>query len=112
MIEQLKKPGVAFWATVVVVGVLIGYPLSFGPACWTSSRTGFALRSLPTIYHPIVMLMARRLPSERQRLNAAGHGYRLYSYPDAGFYPDKGLIERYACLWAPEGWRWRWWADF
>jgi hypothetical protein len=29
-----KKPGVAFWATVVVVVVLMAYPLSFGPACW------------------------------------------------------------------------------
>jgi hypothetical protein len=29
-----KKPGVAFWATVVVVVLLLGYPLSFGPACW------------------------------------------------------------------------------
>jgi hypothetical protein len=32
-----KKPGVAFWATVVVVAVL-AYPLSFGPACWVSGR--------------------------------------------------------------------------
>ena len=29
-----KKPGMAFWATVVVVVVLVAYPLSFGPACW------------------------------------------------------------------------------
>jgi len=28
-----KKPGVAFWATVVMVVVLVLYPLSFGPAC-------------------------------------------------------------------------------
>jgi hypothetical protein len=32
-----KKPGVAFWATVVVV-VALAYPLSFGPACWIISR--------------------------------------------------------------------------
>jgi hypothetical protein len=29
-----KKPGVAFWATVTLFVVLVGYPLSFGPACW------------------------------------------------------------------------------
>jgi hypothetical protein len=29
-----KKPGMAFWATVLMAVVLIGYPLSFGPACW------------------------------------------------------------------------------
>ena len=35
-----KKPGVAFWATVVVVVMLVAYPLSFGPACWYVARTG------------------------------------------------------------------------
>ena len=30
MTSSRKKPGVAFWATVVVVVLLIGYPLSGG----------------------------------------------------------------------------------
>ena len=29
-----KKPGVAFWATVVVVVALVVYPLSAGPVVW------------------------------------------------------------------------------
>ncbi len=29
-----KKPGVAFWATVVVVVVFVAYPLSAGPVSW------------------------------------------------------------------------------
>jgi hypothetical protein len=29
-----KKPGVAFWATVMVVVELVAYPLSFGPCMW------------------------------------------------------------------------------
>ena len=33
MCKPKKKPGVAFWATVVVVVALVGYPASFGPAC-------------------------------------------------------------------------------
>jgi hypothetical protein len=33
-----ERPGVAFWATVVVVVGLVAYPLSFGPACWIASR--------------------------------------------------------------------------
>ena len=37
MIDR-KKPGVAFWTTVVVVMALVAYPVSFGPACWISSR--------------------------------------------------------------------------
>jgi len=106
MTSDRKKPGVAFWTTVVVVVLLVGYPLSFGPACWISSRTGFALRALPTVYRPFVMLMAGRVPTEHQRMEAAGSGSRLCSYPDGS------LVERYACLGAPEGWRWRCFADF
>ena len=34
-----KKPGVAFWATVALVVMLIGYPLSVGPAFWITNRT-------------------------------------------------------------------------
>jgi hypothetical protein len=37
MNRQQKKPGVAFWATVVVVVVLVAYPLSLGPACWLTA---------------------------------------------------------------------------
>jgi hypothetical protein len=33
-----KKPGVAFWATVVVVVVLVGYPLSLFPIAWLDVR--------------------------------------------------------------------------
>jgi hypothetical protein len=40
MTSDRKKPGVAFWATVVLVVVLVGYPLSFGPAAWLAIRTG------------------------------------------------------------------------
>ncbi len=38
MTPDRKTPGVAFWATVVVVVVLVVYPLSFGPACWLATR--------------------------------------------------------------------------
>jgi hypothetical protein len=53
-----KKPGVAFWATVVVVVVLL-YPISFGPACWITSRTTSAARWLPGFYWPILWGMAK-----------------------------------------------------
>ena len=39
MTSDRKKPGVAFWATVVVVVGLAAYPLSFGPACWWFSSS-------------------------------------------------------------------------
>ena len=52
-----KKPGVAFWATVVLVAVLVGYPLSFGP--WMAVRwrlpDSLALR-IDRLYRPAVSL--------------------------------------------------------
>jgi hypothetical protein len=40
MSEDRKKPGVAFWATVTLVVMLVGYPLSWGPLVWIDSRWG------------------------------------------------------------------------
>ena len=37
--DQKKNPGLPFYATVVVLVGLVLYPLSFGPACWITSRT-------------------------------------------------------------------------
>ena len=51
-----KKPGLAFWATVVVVLALVVYPLSFGPACWTAVRGWLpapAEHALREFYMPI-----------------------------------------------------------
>ncbi len=49
-----KKPGVAFWATVVVVVVLV-YPLSFGPACWLARRGRISPRWTGKIFRPLVL---------------------------------------------------------
>ena len=39
MTPDRKNPGVAFWASVVLVGILaVAYPLSIGPACWLANR--------------------------------------------------------------------------
>jgi hypothetical protein len=57
MTPDRKKPGVAFWATVLVVVVLAGYPLSFGPACWISERTGIPSPVIATIYRPVTWAM-------------------------------------------------------
>jgi hypothetical protein len=57
--EQKKKPGLAFYATVVVVIVLVLYPLSFGPACWVVARMQ-DYPDMPAVYRP-GLLMARRV---------------------------------------------------
>jgi hypothetical protein len=54
MTEDRKKPGVAFWATVALVVVLVGYPLSFGPACWINGRTHARDDLFLAAYRPFV----------------------------------------------------------
>jgi hypothetical protein len=51
-VTDRKKPGVAFWASVVVVVLPLLYVLSFGPACWIASRTK-GKHVIPKIYWPI-----------------------------------------------------------
>jgi len=48
-----EDPSAGFWITVALLVVLVGYPLSFGPACWISSRTNSGARSVQLIYGPI-----------------------------------------------------------
>src|SRR5262245_66247805 len=54
-----RQPGAAFWATVVVLAVLLGYPLSFGPACWITSRATAGSPAVPVVYRPINFVMGR-----------------------------------------------------
>jgi hypothetical protein len=49
-----KKPGVAFWATVALVVVLVGYPLSFGPACWLMYREMLTPEDVYCAYRPVI----------------------------------------------------------
>ena len=48
-----KKHGWAFWATVGLVVVLVGYPLSFGPACWLVSWEILPDWGIGAIYRPL-----------------------------------------------------------
>lgn len=51
-----KKPGVAFWMTVGLVVVLLGYPLSFGPWCWIASCSSSLAASsvVSPFYNPML----------------------------------------------------------
>ena len=54
-----KKPGVSFWATVVVVVVLVGYPLSFGVTHWIDGHhwlQPFCYTAKRTVFRPIIWL--------------------------------------------------------
>jgi len=41
MNESQRKPGVTFWATIVLTLVLVAYPLSWGPVLWPESSGNF-----------------------------------------------------------------------
>ena len=51
-----KKPGVPFSATVLLVVMLVGYPLSVGPACWISSRATKFVPVVETAYSPMMFI--------------------------------------------------------
>ena len=63
-IPDRKRPSAALWATVALVIVLVGYPLSWGPACWL---TGYGERrgitwtedAYLTIYAPLLWIDER-----------------------------------------------------
>jgi hypothetical protein len=63
MTTARKKPGVAFWATVVAGVLLVGYPLSIGPVKWWKSRksSSVVLRA-PLVDHPQDIVSFERRP--------------------------------------------------
>src|SRR5262245_36571618 len=70
MTSDRKKPGVAFWATVVVV-VVLSYPISFGPTCWLVSLDAMpesAVRAASTVYAPLIRCAANERHSAAQAL--------------------------------------------
>lgn len=62
MPSDRKKPGWAFWATVVVIVMLVGYPLSWGPACCLRTLIGdppWAIKAYWLVYGPVLWLEER-----------------------------------------------------
>jgi hypothetical protein len=56
MTPDRKKPGVAFWATVVVVCLPILYVASFGPWCWFVVQKAETQdkSTKPSLYRPLI----------------------------------------------------------
>ncbi len=79
MSEDRKKPGWTIWATVGLVVALVGYPLSFGPACGFVARKYLSARFVEDAYWPI-----------------------LWGYVDTPF-GIVGSISSYAEIWLPPG---------
>jgi len=58
MSEARKKPTAGFWITVALVAVLVGYPPSFGPACWMTDRGLIPRTVAGTVYDPLAFFLA------------------------------------------------------
>src|SRR5260370_27812230 len=100
MSDDRKKPGVAFWATVVVVVVLVGYPLSFGPACWAVSHADLSENLVNIPYRPILSLhqhgprwLRRWIHHYSLSTSAHGWGLRTVIYLDTSEGPDGEDVE-------------------
>jgi hypothetical protein len=59
---EAKKPTAGSWITVLFVAVLVGYPLSFGPACWLSDRDVLPTVPLYRAYRPLLRIVVRESP--------------------------------------------------
>jgi len=55
-----RKPSIALWITVALVAVLVGYPLSWGPAFWMVDLEVLPEKPIAILYRPIAA--ARHLP--------------------------------------------------
>jgi hypothetical protein len=105
-----KKPGWAFWAAVVLVALPVLYVLSFGPACWISSRLGHGGGLLPTIYRPLVATM--RIGEEaKERQICAAYSW-MVGRPERVPVVPEGRLAWFASLGAPIGWHWRYCAIY
>lgn len=54
-----NHPSAAFWATVALVAVLVGYPLSIGPACWIASKCDSGADFVRVVYRPLTRSMLK-----------------------------------------------------
>ena len=88
-VTSRKQPSAAFWATVVLVVLLVGYPLSMGPACWLSSRTSVGASMVSVAYRPLLWL------ARAERIAVT-----------IGWYSELG--SKYGWSWVNDGgWTWR-----
>jgi hypothetical protein len=53
MTPDRKKPSAGFWITVALVAVLVGYPLSWGPAVWLVRKGALPRRAVYWTYRPL-----------------------------------------------------------
>jgi len=101
------KAGVPFWATLVLVVVVVAYPLSFGPACWACDRDVLSDATVDLVYSPLAEFClsvgignaacwyGALLPPPQPYLSTSGFGHSNWRTPKV-----------HALLWARMWKRW------
>src|SRR5262245_54850723 len=74
-----RKPGLMFWTTMMALVLLVGYPLSFGPACWITSRANVGASAIPVVYRPLTWAMS---PDSHTKMNRVSTWYAKIGAPD------------------------------
>jgi len=87
------------------LAIALAYPLSFGPACWLTSRLGHGASLLPTIYRPLVAAM-RFGDEENERRFCSAYSW-MEGRPERVPNVPGGRLARFASIGAAAGWRWR-----
>ena len=57
------RPSLGFWLMVTVLGLLVIYPLSYGPAAWMVERGILPIQSVAVAYRPLAWLCFHGPPS-------------------------------------------------
>ncbi len=113
MISDRKKPSAGFWITVALVAVLVGYPLSFGPACWITSRTNVGSGTLSVAYRPLTLMFANPgpiYPPPPDRIGKALRSYARFAAKDGwDWHPERDWIPTTREMLDTWTWEWKWW---
>lgn len=82
MSDDRKNSTAGFWVSAILLAVLLGYPLSFGPACWISSRLDVGSRLVTVAYRPITWGLSENYDG---RLDGAIRWYARLGAADNGW---------------------------
>jgi hypothetical protein len=97
-----------WWAkwTAAGLSVVVAYPLSFGPACWISSRTGTGAVIVSIAYQPVIRiifepsapdLVVSSIMKYAELLSAPGW---MFSYTGDPDHVDRNGHSNYRCHWS------------
>ena len=96
-----RKTPLGPWVAVLI-GLPVLYVVSFGPACWTTSRTNSGAGIIPVVYAPIVKCLSSKKMWLRWTVSKFS---TLGAPPEWTWRPDDEIPIRNKIV-MPEHWKW------